>query len=91
MVCVGLSEKHPHQWHDVTRKILGATGVQAKFRGGSCPPWHPLAPTLFRDMCHSFVPTGLFVAIAALQMVNPLLQKSVLSLSGILSLNSYFI
>jgi len=29
------------QWHDVTRKIWWATGGQAKFWGGSVPPWHP--------------------------------------------------
>ena len=26
MVCVGLSERDLHQWHDVTRKILGGPG-----------------------------------------------------------------
>ena len=47
MVCVGLSERDLHQWHDVTRKILGgALGSQAKFRGAVAPPGAPLAPPL---------------------------------------------
>jgi len=39
MVCVGLSERD-------LQNFWGATGAQAKFWGGICPPGTPLAPTL---------------------------------------------
>jgi len=48
MVGVGLSEIISMQWHDVTRKILGAAlGGPSKILGGSVsPPGTPLAPPL---------------------------------------------
>ena len=41
MVCVGLSERDLLQWHDITRKILGAIGGARQNFGGQ---WPPLAP-----------------------------------------------
>ena len=42
MVCVGHSERDLHQWHDVTRKILGGPLWRAgKILGVSAPPAPP--------------------------------------------------
>jgi len=46
MVRVGLSERDLLKWHDVTRKILGATGGARQNCGGTVAPLAPLAPPL---------------------------------------------
>ena len=56
MVCVGLSERH-------LKNLGGTLGGQAKFLGGSGPPWHLPAPTLFKSKIRSM----LFAAYIAVE------------------------
>jgi len=56
MVCVGLSERDLLRLTSRGKFWGGHWGRQAKFWGGSGPPWHPLAPPL--PSTHSWLTSG---------------------------------